>query len=157
VNRYRGSCRPRLSYLSEQTSCKLLELTRISFTWLIMAALGSAGCKPKPAAKKPLVGWSPVGNWSGRGDTQTDSFNIEAGQWRIRWQTSNEDEPGAGRFRLTVHSAVSGRPLKVAVDHRGVGRDVAYVNDDPRLYHLVIESSGVDWHVKVEEAVVAYQ
>jgi len=27
------------------------------------------------------------------------------------------------------------------------------VTEDPRLYHLVIDSSGVDWYIKVEEAV----
>jgi hypothetical protein len=28
------------------------------------------------------------------------------------------------------------------------------VTEDPRLYHLVIDSGGVDWTVQVEEAVV---
>jgi hypothetical protein len=28
------------------------------------------------------------------------------------------------------------------------------VTEDPRLYHLVIDSDGVDWSIKVEEAVV---
>jgi hypothetical protein len=51
---------------------------------------------------------------------------------------------------------VSGRPLVVAVDRRGNGRGVAYVNEDPRLYHLVIESRGVDWSFSVEESVVGY-
>jgi len=52
-----------------------------------------------------------------------------------------------------VHSAVSGRPIALAVEHRGDGRDTAYVTDEPRLYHLVIESSDVDWTVVVQEAV----
>jgi len=43
--------------------------------------------------------------------------------------------------------------LQEAVEHRGDGRGVAYVTEDPRLYHLVIESSGVDWSIAVEEAV----
>lgn len=55
---------------------------------------------------------------------------------------------------MTVHSAVSGRPLIVAVEHQGVGHDTALVTDDPRLYHLVIESAGVDWSVSADEAVV---
>jgi len=52
---------------------------------------------------------------------------------------------------------VSGRPLQVAVDHRGPGHDTAYVNDDPRLYHLVIDSANLDWTIAVEEAVVVQQ
>lgn len=113
-----------------------------------------SGCGSAPPPAKPQVGWRPIVSFSGRGDTQTDSFNMEGGQWRIRWKTSNEDPPGAGTFRLTVHSAISGRPMMAAVDHNGVGSGVAVVNEDPRLYHLVIDSSAVDWTVSVDEAVV---
>jgi hypothetical protein len=56
---------------------------------------------------------------------------------------------------VTVNSAVSGRPLELVVDHRGNGHGIAYVNEDPRLFHLVIESGNVDWSVAIEEAVVA--
>ena len=110
----------------------------------------AAGCRSAQRPKaQPQVGWRPIGSWTGRGDSQTDSFNIESTQWRIKWETK-----GAGSFHLVVHSAVSGRPLQEAVDHRGDGRGIAYVTEDPRLYHLVIDSSGIDWSVKVEEAVV---
>jgi hypothetical protein len=40
------------------------------------------------------------------------------------------------------------------VDHKGEGSGVAYVTEDPRQFFLVIESSGVDWNVWVEEGVV---
>lgn len=114
-----------------------------------------AGCRRQPKAdtNAPAVGWLPVGAWSGRGDTQTDSFNIESGTWRIKWETRNETAPGRGTFRVEVHSAVSGRPLALAVDHRGIGHDIAYVTEDPRLFELVIESRNIDWSVTVEEAV----
>ncbi len=125
--------------------------------FILLLALAAAACRSKPAEqhKELLVGWRPVGAWSGRGDTQTDSFNIESGQWRIKWKTTHETAPGAGTFRVMVHSAVSGRPLELAVDHRGAGQDTAYVNEDPRLFHLVIESKNLDWSVAVEESVVA--
>jgi hypothetical protein len=114
------------------------------------------GCKsaPRPESKKPQVGWRPIGSWSGRGDSQTDSFNIESTQWRIKWETKGAASPGAGSFHLVVHSAVSGRPISDAVKVQGNGHGVAYVTEDPRLYHLVIESGGLDWSLKVEEAVV---
>jgi hypothetical protein len=119
---------------------------------LLLLAL--CGCKTAPRAEShPQVGWRPIGSWSGRGDTQTDSFNIESTQWRIKWETKGA-APGAGTFHLVVHSAVSGRPIQDAVQHQGNGRGVAYVTEDPRLYHLVIDSGGVDWTVQVEEAVV---
>jgi hypothetical protein len=102
------------------------------------------------------VGWRPVASFSGHGDSQTESFNIESGQWRIKWATTNEKPAGAGMFQATVHSAVSGRPLGVPIEHRGVGSGTTWVNEDPRLYHLVIESRSVDWSVAVEESVVGY-
>lgn len=95
-----------------------------------------------------------MGKWSGRGDTQTESFDIDSTQWRIKWETQGAASPGAGSFHLVVHSAVSGRPISDAVLHHGNGRGVAYVTEDPRLYHLVIESAGLDWSIAVEEAVV---
>jgi hypothetical protein len=121
----------------------------------VLALMVSSGCKRVAKAENQIaVGWRPVGSWSGRGDTQTDSFNIESGTWRIKWETRNAAEPGSGTFKVTVHSAVSGRPLAVAVEHKGAGHDTAYVNEDPRLFHLVIESRGLDWSVSVEEGVV---
>jgi hypothetical protein len=124
---------------------------------LATLALAAIGCGPqtKREVKSPLVGWRPIGTWSGRGTTQTESFNIESGQLRIKWETKNDASPEAGTFKVMVHSAVSGRPIALAVEHQGAGRDTAYVTDEPRLYHLVIESSDVDWTVAVEEAVTA--
>jgi len=125
---------------------------------VIVAGLACCGCRPEPKAnaQQTLTGWRPVGAFAGRGNSQTESFNIDSGQWRIKWVTTNENPAGTGTFRVTVHSAVSGRPMGAAVEHRGTGQGTAYVNEDPRLYHLVIESSNVDWSVAMEEAVVGY-
>ena len=125
---------------------------------LVLLSLALAGCATHPPAKsEPNVGWRPIASFSGRGDSQTEAFNIESGQWRIKWETKNETAPGEGRFKVMVHSAVSGRPLMQAVEHRGAGHDIAYVNEDPRLYHLVIESANVDWSVAIEESVYVYR
>ena len=61
--------------------------------------------------------------------------------------------PGAGRFRVSLHSAISGRPLQIIVDRTGVGSDVAFLEDEPRVSYLVIESENVDWSTTLEEAV----
>ena len=71
----------------------------------------------------------------------------------MRWEARNESRPGAGTFRVALHSAISGRPLHVPVDHRGAGRDMIYVADDPRVSYLVVESEGLDWTLTLEEAV----
>ena len=70
------------------------------------------------------------------------------------WQTSHEELPGAGIFTVTLHSSISGRPLEPVVDYRGVGHNTAYVTEDPHLSYLVIDSSHIDWSVKVEEGIV---
>ena len=95
-----------------------------------------------------------MASWSGRGNTQTESFDMESGQWRIRWETSDIQFSSAGTFRAIVHSSVSGRFVEVAVEHQGAGKGVAYVAEDPRQFFLDIESSGVDWKVAVEEGVI---
>jgi len=125
----------------------------ISLLLLVAGATGGCHSAPHPESKTRQVGWRPIASFSGRGDDQTESFNIESTQWRIKWETKGAASPGAGTFHVVVHSAVSGRPIADAVEHQGNGRGVAYVTEDPRLYHLVIESSGLDWSIAVQEAV----
>src|SRR5579863_4867372 len=68
---------------------------------VIVAGLlcGGCGTKPKANIQQTLTGWRPVGAFAGRGNSQTESFNIESGQWRIKWATTNENPAGAGTFR----------------------------------------------------------
>jgi hypothetical protein len=126
----------------------------LAFALLLLAGM-TWGCRSKPRPESHAqIGWRPIGKWSGRGDTQTESFDIGSTQWRIKWETKGAATAGAGTFHVEVHSAVSGRPLQDAVEYRGNGRGVAYVSEEPRLFHLVINSGGVDWSIAVEEAVV---
>jgi len=130
-------------------------------TLLVAAVLMTASCRSQPPAPAPAnnsaLGWRPIASWSGSGNTQTDSFNIGSGQWRIKWETSHEQLLGKGYFRLKVHSLVSGRFVETAVDYKGIGHDVVYVAEEPRAFFLVIESSGIDWNVSVEEGVIGDQ
>jgi len=118
--------------------------------------LSIAGCNsaPQPQPARPQIGWRPIVAFSGRGDSQTESFDIDSTQWRIKWQTSGARSPGAGSFHVEVHSAVSGRPLEDAVQTTGDGHGIAYISEEPRLFELVIDSSGLDWSVSIEQAVV---
>jgi hypothetical protein len=122
---------------------------------LVGVAVGASCANQTPAAQTDTVVWRKLGNWSGRGPTQTEPFISETGSLRLRWETSHEAAPGTGVFRVTVHSDVSGRSLVLAVDRRGVGRDVAYVSEDPRPFFLVIESANLEWTLAADEAVAA--
>jgi hypothetical protein len=44
--------------------------------------------------------------------------------------------------------------VTVAVDHQGAGSGIAYVSEDPREFFLVVDSSGVDWNMEVQEGIV---
>ena len=107
---------------------------------------------PARAAVKSLV-WQPLGTWSGRGSRQTESFDITTGSLRLTWEALAESAPGRGRFRVALHSAISGRPLQTIVETSGAGTDTARVGADPRVAYLEIESEQIDWRVTLEEGV----
>jgi hypothetical protein len=121
---------------------------------VIATAVGLSCRRQAREARTETVVWRPLGTWSGHGSTQTDPFISDSGSLRLTWETRNETAPG-GTFRVTLHSDVSGRPLLVAVDTRGTGHDVTYVNEDPRPFFLVVESSNLEWTVSAHEAVSA--
>ena len=128
--------------------------------WSILVLIGiglvNTSCSGEaPRARTPSVVWRTLGSWSGRGSMQTEPFISDTGALRLRWETSREATPGTGIFRVTVHSDVSGRPLVLAVDARGVARDTTYVNEDPRSFFLAVESVNLDWTIAADEGVAA--
>jgi hypothetical protein len=122
---------------------------------LLVAAgvLCAAGCgvESKPATEDTFI-WQKLGSWTGRGSRQMESFIGETGSLRVQWETRGETAPGRGTFQVTLHSAISGRPLAVAVESRGVGHGISYINEDPRVFYLVVESANLEWSVTVEES-----
>ena len=126
--------------------------TRILIGLVLLAA---AACRREAVVDRQVMLWRPVNTWTGHTSLQTESFPGETGAFRIDWES--RPEPGApqGRLKVTLHSAISGRPLAVVVDHEGVGHDKAYVSEDPREFYLVIDAEQIDWTVKVEEGIRA--
>ena len=98
--------------------------------------------------------WRQVGSWSGSGNRQTESFTSDTGALRVHWEAMRS--PGAagdGTFRLTAHSAVSGRVLQEVVEERGAGSGVDYVSTDPHVFYMAVESANVEWKFSVEEGI----
>jgi hypothetical protein len=111
-----------------------------------------SGCGSEPAQPQPIVSVTrPVGSWEGRGTATVGDVTSETGRIRITWQTSNESAPGAGTFKLTLRSAISGRTIGIVADHKGVGAGTAEYDEGPRTYDFLVESTNVDWKFKVEE------
>ena len=129
---------------------------RRTVLWLLLttAAIGASDGRrtaPAAAATRTVVVWRAIGSWSGRGNTQTESFTSDTGSLRVRWHADHEARPGDGTFRLTLHSAISGRPLAQVVDHRGAGADTSYVGEDPRVFYVVVDSAGLEWSFTIDE------
>ena len=124
---------------------------------LLFAAILVGGCTQQPSEPQPIVAVTrPVGSWQGRGTATVGDIPSETGRFRIVWQTSNESPAGAGTFKLTLRSAISGRTLGIVADHKGVGTGTAQYDEGPRTYDFLVESSNVDWSFKVEETSGAY-
>jgi hypothetical protein len=123
--------------------------------------LAGAGCRPNsapPPASKDVVVWKTVGSWSGRGNTQTETFTSDTGGFRVRWETKNPARPNAGHLHVVFRSGDSGREIIDAVNERDVGADhdtTEVSAERPRWYYLTIDSADVDWTVAVDERIDA--
>ena len=128
---------------------------------VLLASLIAFGCGTRAQeVKHPAtagVAWRQLGSWSGHGNAQTESFTTDTGALRVRWETKPRSGDHTGRvpaaFRVAAHSAISGRLLQPVVEHAGAGQGIGYVQQDPHVVYLVVESSELTWTVTVEEAV----
>jgi hypothetical protein len=123
----------------------------IATGFVAIAAIAGCGGTESPSRQVVTVN-RPAGTWQGTGN-RTIGFVSESGRFDVSWETRNERPAGTGTFRLTVHSAVSGRPIQVLADQRGEGRGRASVADDPRPYNFMVESANIEWSFSVEETV----
>ena len=124
--------------------------------WLIVLIFSAlVACTARPQPGEELTVWQPRGKWTGRAGQQTDPFISTTGVLRLTWEARSSARANTGTFRIVLHSDVSGRPLLVAVDRRGPGKDVTYVTEDPRAFFLVIESEGLEWSVEIAEGIPA--
>jgi hypothetical protein len=133
---------------------------RLRVLLVLVIGLTAGACRRPGAdqaapATQQVVAWRAVGSWSGRGNQQTESFGSETGAFRVRWTTTaGTGSPGTtGTFRVTAHSAISGRLLEQVVDHPGPGSGLGYVNQNPNVVYLTVESDHLDWTLSVEEAI----
>jgi hypothetical protein len=124
---------------------------------LLFATVVLGGCAQESSEPQPIVAVTrPVGSWAGRGTATVGDIPSETGRFRITWETKNESPAGAGTFKLTLRSAISGRTIGVVADHKGVGTGTSEFDDGPRTYDFLVESANVDWKFAVEETSGAF-
>jgi hypothetical protein len=135
-----------------------MHLKRFAFVIFVSFVFAFAsGCAQKPTEAQPIVSVTrPVGSWQGRGTATVGDIPSETGRFRITWETSNESAAGAGTFKLTLRSAISGRTIGIVADHKGVGTGTADYDEGPRTYDFLVESANVDWKFHVEETTGAF-
>jgi hypothetical protein len=119
-------------------------------------ACGTAPDAVRDTARPAVPESRELGSWTGTGN-KTLGFVSESGSFRITWKTRNRDDGRPGAFQLTLRSGISGRPMKVIADHQGAGGGDVEFGDDPRLYEFLVESSGIDWSISVQETFAARQ
>jgi len=123
----------------------------------IALALCLSSCAPAPSQPQDIAAVTrEVGVWQGRGTASVGDIPSETGRFRIHWETTNESPAGAGTFKLTMRSAISGRPLHTVVDHQGMGTGTADFDEGPRTYDFLVESANVDWKFRVDETTGSY-
>jgi hypothetical protein len=118
----------------------------LSVTVLAPACGPTSDPEPRPAATNARQAES----WEGKGN-RTIGFVSESGSFRITWSTRSEHPPGTGAFRLTVRSAISGRPIRIVADQLGEGSGTVDFVDDPRMYDFMVDSTNVEWSISAEE------
>lgn len=127
---------------------------------LVLVATLASGCRRDAAqavdAAAAVVGWRPVGEWSGTAPLQTGTFTSDTGSFRVHWQAqATGAAPENGTLHVVFRSADSGNPIIDAVTQRGPGAGVATVSAErPRWYYLGVESAGLAWTVRLEEPIV---
>lgn len=124
---------------------------------VIVLTICLASCSPAPSKPQDIVAVTrEVGSWQGHGTASVGDIPSETGRFRIVWETSNESPAGTGTFKLTMRSAISGRPLQLVADHKGVGTGTADYDEGPRTYDFLVESANLDWKFRVDETTGSY-
>ncbi len=117
----------------------------------------TAACSsPPPPEHHVVAATRRAGAWQGTGSMTVGDVVNTAGHFVITWEARKKGtgsfSPNA-HFKLTVHSAVSGRPLKTVVDQAGEGHGTVDFEDDPRVYQFFVDSAGLDWSFTVDEVI----
>ncbi|MFQ5677865.1 MAG: hypothetical protein ACE5HP_00215 [Gemmatimonadota bacterium] len=89
--------------------------------------------------------WVTLKQWAGgAGQTLSDTFRVEAPQWRIAWESRNDAAPDEGVLSVFVYSP-TGRLQWVAVNRLGAGTDTAYYDGGGEEYYLLIRAEDTRW------------
>jgi hypothetical protein len=127
-----------------------MKLAAVALAALLCAACTSGG---EPRQGAPVATWRPIQSWSGSGNAQLETFPTGGGPLRFHWQADTRGSAGTVRLTIRLHSADSGRILAEVADQEGGGDGSKEINDDHQRFYMSVEGAGLDWSIRVEEAI----
>jgi hypothetical protein len=122
---------------------------------LALSAVLCVACTPGGDQRQDgrVVTWRAIQSWSGRGNAQLETFPTGGGPLRFHWQAESHGSDGTVRLKIRLHSADSGRILDEVVDQQGGGAGSKEIVDDHQRFYMSVEGPGLDWIIRVEEAI----
>ena len=127
-----------------------MKLAALALAAVLCAACTSGGEQRQGAR---VATWRAIQAWSGRDNAQLGTFPTGGGPLRFHWQADTRASAGTVRLKIRLHSADSGRILAEVADQPGGGDGSKEIIDDHQRFYLSVEGTGLDWTIRVEEAI----
>lgn len=103
-----------------------------------------ANSKP-PRNDSPEGGWSVLRHFSGHGIKDTQSFRVDAQEWKIRWKTADDSDPDSN-FHVYVYG---NDRIQVASNARGIDSGESFIHEAGSYYLSINTRSGYDIWIEV--------
>lgn len=91
-----------------------------------------------------LADWVTLKQWAGTGAKETETFQTEAGEWRVNWANLS-----GGLLQIYVYDE-GGKLVSLLANTTGVGKDTSYVHKSGRFY-LRINAANARWSISAED------
>ena len=151
--RYRKSC----SMKGWMIFCGLtVLLTAVTLVLSIGLGCGDVA-KEKRADPKTYSApktWSVVKTWSGNTDTETETFNVESSEWRIKAHIVDTGRGWESELAVYAYNDQGRMAGEVEVVGKGNGTEaegISYVHSPPGKYYLKVLSLRNSWVITVED------
>ena len=92
-------------------------------------------------------GWLTIISWQGRSTKDTESFQVQSSEWRLRWITHSVSEGETG-FKIIVRDEQNAIVSEVA-NIKGYDEDSSYVKQSGKFYLQIV--SGQPYCVVAEQ------
>lgn len=128
------------SDILEATEKWLVTITGVE---VVEAILKSAEQRSSDATPQPK--WTQIKRWTGKGNRQTETFEVKNSEWQIEWNATNENMFG---FLGVYLYKENGGLVSLPVNQTGEGSGSTFVRGAGR-YYLDVNGANIDWEIKV--------